>query len=76
MKKNHTLLHRGFTLTELIVAITISVLIMGGIVKFLTILQQDILTSKNATAVHTSITDLGGIMRNLSKLYSSGSVIV
>jgi len=66
----------GFTLTEIVIAITISVLIMGGVVGFLTKLQNDILLSKESTRVHTSLTDFIATMNNFSKLYASGSVLV
>lgn len=66
----------GFTLTEIVIAITISVIIMGGVLGFLTKVQNDIATSKQSTRVYTSLTDFMGIMRNFSKLYGSGSVIV
>lgn len=65
----------GFTLIELVVAITISVLIMGGVLGFLTKLQNDITISKQSTRVYTNLTDFMGTMRNFSKLYASGSVI-
>lgn len=66
----------GFTLIELVVAITISVMIMGGVLGFLTKLQSDIVTSKQSTRVYTNLTDFMGVMRNFGKLYESGSVIV
>lgn len=66
----------GFTLIEIVVAITISVIIMGGVLGFLTKVQNDIVTSKQSTRVYTSLTDFMGIMRNFGKLYGSGSVIV
>lgn len=67
---------KGFTLPEIVVAITISVMIMGGIFGFLTSLQKDILQSKQSTLVYTNLTDFIGTMNNFEKLYASGSVIV
>lgn len=76
MKKNVLTFKRGFTLPEIVVAITISVMIMGGIFGFLTTLQNDIVQSKQVTRVYTNLTDFIGTMNNFNKLYSSGSVIV
>ena len=55
---------------------TISVMIMGGIIGFLIKLQNDILLSKQSTRVYTSLTDFIGVMNNFGKLYASGSVVV
>lgn len=66
----------GFTLIEIVVAITISVLIMGGLLGFLTKVQSDIVLSKQSTRIYTNLTDFIGVMRNFGKLYGSGSVIV
>lgn len=76
MKKNTLTFKSGFTLPEIVVAITISVMIMGGIFGFLTSLQKDILQSKESTQAYASLTDFIGIMNNFGKLYSSGNVIV
>jgi hypothetical protein len=56
-------------------AVTISVIIMGGIIGFLIKLQNDILLSRESTHVYTHLTDFIGTMRNFSKLYGSGMVI-
>lgn len=76
MKKSFIGSSAGFTLSEIIVAVTISVLVLGGVLGFLTKLQTDVLLSKESTRVHTSLTDFVGTMNNLSKLYASGSVLV
>lgn len=72
MKKNTI----GFTLTEIVVAITISVIIMGWVLTFLTKLQDDIVIAKQSTQVYTNLSDFIATMQNFSKLYSSGSIIV
>lgn len=66
----------GFTLIEIVIAIAISAIIMGGVLVFLMKLQNDIVMSKQSTRIYTSLTDFMGTMRNFSKLYGSGSVIV
>ncbi len=76
MKKNTITFKSGFTLPEILVAITISVMIMGGIFGFLTSLQKDILQSKESTQSYTNLTDFISTMNNLNKLYSSANVIV
>lgn len=76
MKKSFMRRTVGFTLIEIVIAITISVMIMGGVLGFLTKLQNDILLSKQSTRVYTSLTDFIGVMNNFGKLYSSGSVVV
>ncbi|HBB27550.1 TPA: hypothetical protein DCZ36_03595 [Candidatus Gracilibacteria bacterium] len=76
MKKRFMKGVKGFTLIEIIVAMTISVMIMGGIIGFLIKLQNDILLSKQSTRVYTSLTDFIGVMNNFGKLYASGSVVV
>lgn len=76
MKKRFMKWVTGFTLIEIVVAMTISVVIMGGIIGFLIKLQNDILLSKQSTRVYTSLTDFIGVMNNFGKLYASGSVIV
>ena len=76
MKKRFMKWVKGFTLIEIIVAMTISVMIMGGIIGFLIKLQNDILLSKQSTRVYTSLTDFIGVMNNFGKLYASGSVVV
>lgn len=65
----------GFTLIEIVVAITISVIIMGGVMTFLTQLQDDIVVTKESTQVYTNLTNFMGVMRNFSKLYGSGNII-
>ena len=69
MKKN------GFTIIEIVIAITISLLILGGVLVFLQKLQSDILTSEQTTRVYTNLSDFMGTMKNFSKLYESGSII-
>lgn len=76
MKNRFLESNTAFTLTEIVVAITISVIIMGGVLTFLLKLQHDIVISKQSTRVYTNLTDFVGTMRNFSKLYGSGSVIV
>ena len=76
MKNNFLKNKIGFTLIEIVVAISISLIIMGGIVTFLRTLQSDIYLSKQATRVYTSLTDFTSVMNNFGKLYGSGNVIV
>ena len=66
---------KGFTLVEIVVAITISSIIIGGVFVFLTKLQKDIVLAKATTRVHTNLTDFMGTMHNFEKLYSSGHII-
>lgn len=66
----------GFTLIEIIVAITISVIVMGGVFMFLTRLQGDIIASKQKTAVYTNLSDFIATMRNFTKLYESAALVV
>lgn len=67
---------KGFTLTEIIIAIAISVIVLGGVLGFLTKIQSDILISKHSTRVYTNLTDFTETMQNFNKLYGSGMVIV
>jgi prepilin-type N-terminal cleavage/methylation domain-containing protein len=76
MKNSFRGSNRGFTLVEIVIALTISVIIMGGVLTFLTKLQDDIVLSKQSTRVYANLTDFIGTMRNFSKLYATGSVIV
>lgn len=68
--------NKGFTLIEIIIAITISVIVMGGVFTFLTRLQSDIIASKQKTAVYTNLSDFIGTMRNFTKLYESAGLVV
>ncbi len=68
--------NKGFTLIEIIIAITISVIVMGGVFTFLTRLQADIIASKQKTAVYTNLSDFIGTMRNFTKLYESAGLVV
>lgn len=68
--------NKGFTLVEIVVAITISVMVIGGLSVFLTKTQTDILSSRQKTAVYTNLSDFIGAMRNFTKLYESGSIVV
>lgn len=43
---------------------------------FLTKLQEDILASEQSTRVYTSMSDFIATMKNFSKLYESGSIVV
>lgn len=76
MKNSFLWSHHGFTLVEIVIALAISVIIMGGVLTFLTKLQDDIILSKQSTRVYANLTDFIGTMRNFSKLYATGSVIV
>lgn len=76
MQKNIPLSSSGFTLPEIIVALTISVVIMGGLFGFLTSLQKDIFQAQQTTQVYTQVTDFIGTMDNLKKLYASGTILV
>jgi len=67
---------KGFTLIEIIIAITISVIVMGGVFTFLTRLQADIIASRQKTAVYTNLSDFIGTMRNFTKLYESAGLVV
>ena len=67
---------KGFTLTEIVVAVTISIIIMGWVLRFLVKLQSDLTISRQSTSVYVNLTDFFGTMNNLTKLYSSGNVIV
>lgn len=68
--------NNGFTLIEIIIAITISVIVMGGVFTFLTRLQSDIIASKQKTAVYTNLSDFIATMRNFTKLYESAWLVV
>jgi type II secretory pathway component PulJ len=61
----------GFTLVEIVISITISVIILTGVLFFLQKLQRDILISEQGTYVNTELTDFMAVMRNFSKLYDS-----
>lgn len=76
MKNSFIKSYVGFTLPEIVIAITISVIVMSGIFGFLMNLQHDISQSKESTRIYTSLTDFIGTMNNFSKLYSSGTIIV
>ncbi len=67
---------KGFTLVEIVGAVTISTIIMGGVFIFLTKLQKDIVLAKESTRVHLGITEFIGTMQNFRKQYGTGTVIV
>ncbi len=67
--------NRGFTLIEIIIAVTISTIIMGGVLVFLIQIQKDITTSKQSTRVRTSMTDFIGTMNNFKKIYPETTII-
>ncbi len=67
---------KGFTLVEIVVAVTISTIIMGGVFIFLTKLQKDIVLAKESTRVHLWLTDFMGAMQNFRKQYGTGMVAV
>lgn len=76
MKNSFTKLQNGFTLIEIVISITISTIILTGVMMLLLKIQTDIITSKQSTNVYTDLTEFTATMRNFSELYESGSIIV
>ena len=68
--------YHGFTLMEVIIAVTISTIIMGGVLVFLIQVQKDITISKQSTKVRTNITDFISTMNNFKKIYPETTLLV
>ena len=66
---NYILPRVGFKIDN--VSITISVIILMGVLFFLQKLQSDIMISEQDTHMSTELTDFMAVMRNFSKLYDS-----
>lgn len=67
---------RGFTLIEIIIAISISLLIMAGLSTFLIKTNTMIYTAQRKGDIYISLTDAVDRINSLKRSYSSGSLFI
>jgi prepilin-type N-terminal cleavage/methylation domain-containing protein len=66
----------GFTLVEMIMAIAISTMIIGGSTFFILKTNSDAQVSKSRTVVHTEISKFIEKMNQIRNSYSSGTILI
>lgn len=66
---------QGFTLVEMLIAISITTLIISGISIFLTKVTDSIFESQNKTKISVSLSDFVEKMNSIRTRFASGSII-
>jgi prepilin-type N-terminal cleavage/methylation domain-containing protein len=67
---------KGFSLVEMIIAITISSMIIGGSTFFIFKTNSEAQTAKNRTKIHVEMSEYIEKMNQIRNGYSSGTVLI
>ncbi len=67
---------RGFTLAEMLIAVSISAMIISGSTFFIFKANSEVQTAKNRTKIHTEMSTFIEKMNVIRTGYMSGSVLI